>query len=224
MFASANMYLPPPIRVAFLPLSLSLSVPLYLFVCASLSVGVPLCVSLSLCRVCVRLCYICAGRSRYLTPPTTRAFDPHFDLEDTVIQQLSGSKTWRIWSPSEWPVAMPLRSQTEGRNAAPPREAPCFTLTLEPGDVLYVPRGHSHVAVPVDSSAGIAINAAKGPGKAQQGPPSVHLTNTLHVQEFTVRRIVHTATQPPSATHVSRVLLLLCIVGGHAAAGYRDGR
>ena len=173
MFASANMYLLQPICIASLSLCLSV------YLCGSPSVCVPLCVFLS----CVSQCCTCFGRSRYLTPPTKRAFDPHFDLEDTFIQQLSGSKTWRVWSPSAWPVAMPLRSQTEGKNAAPPRDAPCFTLTLEPGDVLYVPRGHSHVAVPVDSSAGIGT-ATDG---KQHGSPSVHLTNTLHVQEFTVR-------------------------------------
>jgi ribosomal protein L16 Arg81 hydroxylase len=122
-----------------------------------------------------------ASANMYLTPPTKRAFDPHFDLEDTFIQQVSGSKTWRVWSPSVWPVPMPLRSQTEGKNAAPPRDAPCFTLTLEPGDVLYVPRGHSHVAVPTGLSADMVAMDER-----QQGSPSVHLTNTLHVQEFTV--------------------------------------
>ena len=116
-----------------------------------------------------------ASANMYLTPPIKRAFDPHFDLEDTFIQQVSGSKTWRVWSPPTWPVPLPLRAQTEGKNSAPPTAATCFTLTLEPGDVLYVPRGHSHVAVPATAS---------GNGE-QPGPPSVHLTNTLHVQEFT---------------------------------------
>lgn len=125
-----------------------------------------------------------ASANMYLTPPTKRAFDPHFDLEDTFIQQVSGAKTWRVWSPSVWPVPMPLRSQIEGKNAAPPRDAPCFTVTLQPGDVLYVPRGHSHVAVPTALSAGM-ITATD---ERQQGSPSVHLTNTLHVQEFTVSR------------------------------------
>ena len=114
-----------------------------------------------------------ASANMYLTPHTKRAFDPHFDLEDTFIQQVSGAKTWRVWSPPHWPAPLPLRAQTEGKNAAPPATASCATVTLEPGDVMYVPRGHSHVAVPTPAP------------DPKQAVPSVHLTNTMHVQEFT---------------------------------------
>jgi hypothetical protein len=82
----------------------------------------------------------------YLSPPSARGLDVHFDYHDVFVVQLEGSKRWRIWEPTER-----SRDPIGGPHAAPRPDwselgDPQLDLVLEPGDVLYLPRGHPHVA------------------------------------------------------------------------------
>ncbi|MET7745994.1 cupin domain-containing protein [Streptomyces sp. NPDC005385] len=99
----------------------------------------------------------------YVTPPQNRGFDAHFDVHDVFILQVEGSKRWVIHKPV---LFDPLRDQpwTDHRTAvaeAAANEAHLDTV-LNPGDVLYLPRGWLHSA-------------------QAQGDVSIHVTLGVHV-------------------------------------------
>lgn len=78
----------------------------------------------------------------YLTPPGSQGFAAHFDHHDVFVLQVSGSKNWRIYGT---PVALPYR----GEGFVPGGHEPGLlseSLTLAPGDCLYLPRGVMHDA------------------------------------------------------------------------------
>lgn len=83
----------------------------------------------------------------YVTPPQSRGFDDHYDVHDVFVLQVSGQKRWRIHAPVH---EAPLRDQpwTDRRDAvrAEAEREPLVDAVLEPGDVLYLPRGTLHAA------------------------------------------------------------------------------
>jgi hypothetical protein len=94
----------------------------------------------------------------YITPASSRGFDPHYDTHDVFVIQIAGAKHWTIHEPVH---RHPLADQpwTDHRDAvvARARTAPAIDAVFEPGDVLYLPRGWIHSAV-------------------AQGGTSIHLT------------------------------------------------
>ena len=62
----------------------------------------------------------------------------HYDAQDIIIVQITGSKRWKIYDrPVAWPVAgMPEQ--------VPPQDDPVFDDTVRPGDFLFLPAGHWH--------------------------------------------------------------------------------
>ncbi|SDE56138.1 cupin domain-containing protein [Auraticoccus monumenti] len=99
----------------------------------------------------------------YITPPQNRGFSDHYDVHDVFVLQVEGSKRWIIHEPVH---PDPLRDQpwTDRRAAveeAARGEAVVDTV-LEPGDVLYLPRGWLHAA-------------------EAQGAVSIHLTLGVHI-------------------------------------------
>lgn len=83
----------------------------------------------------------------YVTPPQSRGFDDHYDVHDVFVLQVSGAKRWRIHAPVH---EAPLRDQPwSDRREAVAAEADRECLideVLQPGDVLYLPRGTLHAA------------------------------------------------------------------------------
>lgn len=82
----------------------------------------------------------------------TRGFDVHWDDHDVIVVQAEGRKRWSLFGATrEAPLVL-------GDPAAhrPPAD-PATEVVLEPGDVLYLPRGCWHAAVGL-------------------GEPSLHLT------------------------------------------------
>ena len=83
----------------------------------------------------------------YVTPPSSRGFDPHYDVHDVFVLQVAGQKHWRIHEPV---LRDPLRTQvwTDRREdvAAAAAREPVIDAVLEPGDALYLPRGFLHSA------------------------------------------------------------------------------
>ena len=155
-------------------------------------------------------------------------------LNPVRCAQVSGTKSWRVWEPA-WDE-LPLRDQLDGKAQVPstrcrcahhPRQACDATerenvrgvlcghsqATLEPGDVLYIPRGHSHVAETPEAS----------------GPPSIHLTNTLHAQvplgpEDTCSVFCILCAAPYSAILADWPACLRGVTGFHLGVAHAAGR
>ena len=83
----------------------------------------------------------------YVTPPTNRGFDPHYDVHDVFILQAAGQKRWIVHEPvREHPL--PSQPWTQHRAAIAERvtEEPVIDTVLSEGDALYLPRGWVHSA------------------------------------------------------------------------------
>ncbi|MGH9417601.1 MAG: cupin domain-containing protein [Terriglobales bacterium] len=86
----------------------------------------------------------------------TRGFDLHWDDHDVFILQVYGSKQWQVFGATR-PHPLP------GDAVPRPRRRPLWSGTLRSGDLLYLPRGAWHVAVP-------------------RGEPTLHLTVGFHTE------------------------------------------
>jgi len=96
-----------------------------------------------------------ANANLYLTPPGGEAFDPHMDWMDGLVLQLHGAKTWRFHAEPRVPRAYHglLKKPTKCN------KFPSKSVTLEPGDLLYVPRGlvHEVIAEPREASMHLTV-------------------------------------------------------------------
>lgn len=119
----------------------------------------------------------------YWTPPQQRGLKRHWDTHDVMVLQIAGRKHWRILeSPAHLPLQSPpplpfedTRTLPQTRGAVPSHEvmhellaqsAVRDELTLEQGDLLYLPRGVAHEAWTSEQA-------------------SAHLTVGLHVLTWT---------------------------------------
>ncbi len=85
----------------------------------------------------------------YLTPPDAQGFGRHYDTHDAFILQIAGRKHWRIY---ESALHLPLPSQPWD----PARYdvgALIEEVALEPGDLIYIPRGFVHEAMTSDTQS-----------------------------------------------------------------------
>lgn len=74
-------------------------------------------------------------------------FAKHWDTHDVFAVQLIGRKHWKVFAPT---FELPLTHQkSKERKHECPTE-PVFDGILEAGDVLYLPRGWWHEAIPLD--------------------------------------------------------------------------
>jgi lysine-specific demethylase/histidyl-hydroxylase NO66 len=78
----------------------------------------------------------------YLTPPSARGLDIHYDTHDVFVLQTSGVKHWQVWGSAR---ERPLPHQRRRGRIAPPGP-PAIDVELKPGDSLYIPRGVLHGA------------------------------------------------------------------------------
>lgn len=86
----------------------------------------------------------------YLTPPSARGFRAHHDSHDVLVAQIEGTKVWKVYGED---CVCPLnelfnRGTRITNECAPPQE-----IALEPGDVLYIPRGWAHEAATEESAS-----------------------------------------------------------------------
>jgi hypothetical protein len=84
-----------------------------------------------------------------------KAFDLHWDPQDSIILQLSGKKRWKVYKPTR---LHPLEDDIE--KPVPPTGEPVWEGVMKEGDALYIPRGWWHVVHPLNE-------------------PSLHLTVSL---------------------------------------------
>jgi ribosomal protein L16 Arg81 hydroxylase len=76
----------------------------------------------------------------YITPASAKGFTPHYDTHEVFVLQIAGQKRWAVAQP---PISLPHRTQP-----CPPAGCPLTPRVLEaelqPGDLLYLPRGFVH--------------------------------------------------------------------------------
>ena len=69
-------------------------------------------------------------------------FAPHYDDVEVFILQLEGKKRWRLYKPRSEKETLPrFSSKNFDQNEI---GKPMMDITLEPGDLLYMPRGTIH--------------------------------------------------------------------------------
>lgn len=73
-------------------------------------------------------------------------FAKHWDTHDVFAVQLIGRKRWRVFAPT-FPLPLPQQKSKEHKHECP--QEPVFDGYLETGDVLYIPRGWWHEAIPL---------------------------------------------------------------------------
>jgi hypothetical protein len=80
------------------------------------------------------------GCTAYLTPPKSQGIAPHHDDVEVFVLQTQGSKSWQLFTPQ--------RELSHKYEKTPPGTLgkPMLEVTLEQGDLLYIPRGVIHQA------------------------------------------------------------------------------
>jgi bifunctional lysine-specific demethylase and histidyl-hydroxylase NO66 len=103
-----------------------------------------------------------AGIGIYLTPPGTQGVKPHYDTQEIFVLQVEGRKHWKVYKPlHELPPVEGSYRLVDERKLPP---LVCET-SLEPGDMLYMPRGFIHEAISGDG-------------------PSLHITLEIQVRSW----------------------------------------
>lgn len=83
----------------------------------------------------------------YLSFGGQGTFGKHWDTHDVFIVQAIGSKRWQVYRPT---FPLPLSQHTSNASPVQPNEPPVLDTVLNPGDLLYIPRGWWHNVTPLD--------------------------------------------------------------------------
>ncbi len=90
----------------------------------------------------------------YMTPGGgAQGFAAHYDSHDVILVQCVGAKHWRLY---DSPSGLPMRGERFDAKATK-AGAQTAELLLQPGDVLYIPRGLMHDAVAVGDQPSIHV-------------------------------------------------------------------
>lgn len=100
----------------------------------------------------------CVGANVYLTPPGSQGFAPHYDDIEAFVLQLEGRKRWKLYSPRDLFETLP-RVSSENFKEEDVGE-PILNIELEPGDMLYFPRGTIHQASTPDDVHSLHITVS----------------------------------------------------------------
>jgi ribosomal protein L16 Arg81 hydroxylase len=96
----------------------------------------------SLCRSMEREMSIRFQTNIYFTPRNAQGFKAHFDSHDVFVLQIHGTKRWALY---DTPVQLPFRGQAFDPEVNKPGNV-TMEFALNPGDMVYVPRGVMHDA------------------------------------------------------------------------------
>lgn len=92
----------------------------------------------------------------YLAYCGNGTFGKHWDTHDVFASQILGKKLWRVYAPT---FHLPLNYQKSKNFKEDCPSDPIFESILHPGDILYIPRGWWHEAIPVDNQETFHIAA-----------------------------------------------------------------
>ncbi|KAH8279532.1 hypothetical protein KR044_011911, partial [Drosophila immigrans] len=99
----------------------------------------------SLCTQLQEYFHCLVGANAYLTPPNSQGFAPHYDDIEAFVLQIEGRKRWRLYMP---PLPSDVLARVSSGNYKQQELGPpTLDVVLEPGDILYFPRGTVHQAV-----------------------------------------------------------------------------
>lgn len=98
------------------------------------------------------------GSNVYLTPPNSQGFAPHYDDIEAFVLQIEGAKHWRVYEPRNPQEHLPRVSS--GNFSQDEIGKPILDVTLEPGDMLYFPRGFIHQAETVKGKHSLHITVS----------------------------------------------------------------
>lgn len=97
-----------------------------------------------------------------------QAFQTHFDLHDVFAVQAEGTKTWRVYeSRADNPVAPVPPGEEWEKWLVETRGKLLFEAEMQPGDLLYLPRGQYHDALTgAEASLHVTFGVAPATGLA----------------------------------------------------------
>ncbi len=78
----------------------------------------------------------------FLTPNHSQGLSAHYDTTSSFIMQVFGNKTWTVYKPI---LELPAIDQTFNMDTYSGSEK-IFEVTLQPGDLIFIPRGFIHEA------------------------------------------------------------------------------
>jgi lysine-specific demethylase/histidyl-hydroxylase NO66 len=90
-----------------------------------------------------------AQANAYYTPRSAQGLPVHHDTHDVFVLQVSGRKRWLVYEPA---LELPLKNQRYSQELGEPGE-PVDDRVLNPGDMLYLPRGWLHEALTSDTDS-----------------------------------------------------------------------
>lgn len=79
----------------------------------------------------------------YLSPPSSRGFDLHWDTHDVIVLQISGTKRWHIY---DNPVELPHEHHLQQKSRILEQAVKMTEVVMTPGSMLFLPRGYVHGA------------------------------------------------------------------------------
>jgi hypothetical protein len=99
----------------------------------------------TLAQLLERIFRVSVGVNMYAGWRLSQGFDLHWDDHDVFVMQIAGRKRWTIYGET---VKFPIARNPEMENNKPTQAI--WEGILKAGDLLYIPRGWWHVAVPLD--------------------------------------------------------------------------
>lgn len=137
----------------------------------------------------------------YITPASSRGFDPHYDVHDVFVLQIAGAKHWVVHPPVH---ELPFADEPWSQHAVAVAERAAGPATIEtdlsPGDALYLPRGWIHsatalsgttvhltIGVPAFTRADLArellADALRSPGLRTSLPIGIQFDDPAQLEE-----------------------------------------
>lgn len=152
----------------------------------------------------------------YLSFAGDGSFGQHWDTHDVFVIQLIGRKQWRIYAPT---FPLPLTYQTNDRSGHTCPAEPTIELTMEEGDVLFVPRGWWHHVIPLQVGS---FHLSVGCYVPTLFDYIVQTSAKYLEQQVGIRRAFSTADYREAVTEAMQKLPAVLLDAANAAGFERD--